>query len=434
MAKVLEDQFQEKYPVYPWAQAVAEAERCLYCFEPPCVKACPTAIDIPTFIKKIATNNLVSAAKTILSANILGQSCARVCPVEVLCAGSCVYNELDEPPIAIGRLQRFATEYAMERLLPQQILGERKPDKNKRVALVGSGPASMAAAAMLRFEGFQVTIFEKRTAPFGLNSHGIAPYKLKHREALHEMDWLLSLGIELQLGVEVGDVDVEGSKVAASTLLKNFDAIFLGMGLGDDKQLPVPQIEGPGVMGACDLIERIKTDPELNLSHVKQAHIIGGGNTAIDIAHELGLLGVDKVTVLYRGGSPEMSAYAHEVALARMSGVHIVAHMQVKQVVRDQGRLVGIILDQSNELIKTDLLVVAIGQSRATQIAKKFSRVEVDGSGRIVVDKATYRTHNEKIWSGGDCVNGGKEVVNAVAEAKIAVGDMLKMLGKGYQP
>lgn len=428
MTVALEDRIEQKHKAYSKSQAVAEANRCLYCFDPPCVKACPTSIDIPSFIKKIATDNLLSSAKTIFKANILGHSCAKVCPVEVLCAGSCVLNERDEEPLAIGRLQDFATTFAMKNYLPEEIMGTRKALKNKRIALLGAGPASIAAAALLAFEGYQTTIFDRRKKAGGLNAHGVAPYKLKHVEALHEIAWLSSLGIEFCLGLEIGEHDIPGSELSAKSLIENYDAIFIGVGLGKDRLLPISGLDGPGVMGACELIERIKTDPSLDLSHFKKAHVIGGGNTALDIAHELKLLGLSQVTVLYRGKLHEMSAYAHEQAHARLLGVEFLGNTSVTEIVREDKKLLGFRADQSSDLIASDLIVFAIGQEGASRVLEKAFNLEVESNGRIKVDPARFRSSNSKVWSAGDCVNGGKEVVDAVFEAKIAVADMIKAL------
>lgn len=433
----LEEKFEDKRPRYEPAEATAEANRCLYCSDAPCVKACPTSIDIPTFIHKIGTGNVKGAARTILSANILGGSCSQVCPVEVLCVGSCVYNHWEREPIAIGRLQRYAVETTLEE---SPRLFEPKPLSGKKVALVGSGPASVAAAAMLALEGHSSVIFERKAIPGGLNTLGIAPYKMKGDEALNEIGWVLSLGrIELRTGVEIVERAERDGQLAAEALLKEFDAVFLGLGLGADSALKVPGEDGSGVYGATDLIERIKSDRGLDLSGAKRAVVVGGGNTALDIAHELAVLGLD-VAMVYRRGQPQMSGYAHELDHARKDGVRLLENRQPVAVVREGDKVVGVKVVPTQdgkgqpgpeELVPADLVAVAIGQARATQVAKAFSGVGLDGKGRVVVDPATHRTGNEKVWSGGDCVNGGKEVVNAVAEAKVAVADILKRFGKG---
>jgi glutamate synthase (NADPH/NADH) small chain len=436
----LEQRFHDKKPRYTKAEAITEANRCIYCADAPCIKACPTGIDIPTFIHKISTENIKGAARTILAENILGASCARVCPVEELCAGACVYNAWGREPIAIGRLQRYATEATLEATPLSALLPAKKPPTGKKVALVGAGPASIAAAGLLALEGHKAVLFEKKSVPGGLNTLGIAPYKQSADAALEEIRHVLSLGdVELKLGVEVVAGQAGPGQVSAEALLRDYDAVFLGLGLGPDSALGVPGEAGPGVWGAVDLIERIKADPKLTLEGVQRALVVGGGNTALDIAHELKLLDVADVALVYRRGEKDMSGYAHELASAREDGVRLIEHRVVTEVLRDsEGRLSGVTLAEARdgkpvtgteETVSVQLLALAIGQSVATGVAKAFAGVELDKKGRVVVDPATHRTGNAKVWSGGDCVNGGKEVVNGVQEAKIAVRDMLRALG-----
>jgi dihydropyrimidine dehydrogenase (NAD+) subunit PreT len=437
----LEQRFSETKPAYNESEAVTEANRCLYCADAPCIRGCPTGIDIPTFIRKIATGNVTGAARTILAENLLGYSCAKVCPVEVLCAGACVYNAWGRQPIAIGRLQRFATETTLSRL-GMKGLFERKAPTGKRVALIGAGPASIAAAGLLAIEGHESVIFEKKSVPGGLNTLGIAPYKFKGEDALREIAWVFELGgIELRSGVEVVAGSAGEGQVSASSLLREFDAVFLGLGLGEDSKLEVPGEDGPGVYGAVRLIEQIKSDPSLSLAGVTRALVIGGGNTAIDIAHELKLLGVEDVAMVYRRGAAQLSAYAHEIEYAMKHGVRVMTERVLVEVVRDasgrvtHGKLAraadGRALPGAEELVPCQLVAMAIGQSKATAVAAAFEGVVVDANGRVVVDPITHRTGHAKVWAGGDCVNGGKEVVNAVQEAKLAVRDMLRALAGG---
>jgi len=429
-----EEGFKDKKPLYTLAEAVAEANRCLYCADAPCIKACPTAINIPEFIRKIGTGNVKGSARTILTANILGQSCAQACPVEVLCAGSCVYTGWGREPINIGRLQRYAVETTLAKT-PN--LFQAKPPTGKRIALVGSGPASIAAAGLLALEGHTCIIYERKAIPGGLNSLGIAPYKLKSDEALKEMEWVFSLGrIELRTGVEVVEQAQGPGQVSASELLASHDAVFLGLGLGADSRLNIPGEDGEGVHGATHLIERLKTEPGLKLQGVKHAIVVGGGNTALDIAHELALLGI-QVDMVYRRSEQDMGGYVHELESARKDGVRLVENRQPVEIVRKDGKVVAVKLAATRdgkpvpgteEVVPVELVVMAIGQERATGVAKAFPGVELDSRGRVKVEPSTHRTGHAKVWSGGDCVNGGKEVVNAVAEAKIAVRDIQRHL------
>lgn len=430
----LEQRFRESKPAYSSAEAITEANRCLYCVDAPCIKACPTGIDIPNFIHKISTGNTLGAARTILKENILGASCARVCPVEVLCAGACVYNAWEREPIAIGRLQRFATETAIAERPLASLVASRKKPTGKKIALVGAGPASIAAAGLLALEGHQAVIFERKMTPGGLNTLGIAPYKQSALQALDEIRHVLTLGdVELRDGVEINANNVH-------KLTRDFDAVFLGMGLGADSWLEAEGEKGTGVYGAVDLIERIKGDASFSIDGVKCALVVGGGNTAIDIAHELKLLGIADVAMVYRRTAEAMSGYEHELAHAREHGVRLLENTVIRGFIRnDEGHVQAVKLakavdgkaiESPIEILETQLVALAIGQATATELCVGLEGVELDKKGRVRVDVSTQRTGNPKVWSGGDCVNGGKEVVNAVQEAKIAVRDMLRALGE----
>jgi dihydropyrimidine dehydrogenase (NAD+) subunit PreT len=423
----LEHGLADKKPLYSPAEARAEAERCLYCVDAPCIKACPTEIDIPTFIKKIASDNVRGSARTIFEQNMLGYSCARVCPVEVLCVGACVYNGWHRDPIQIGRLQRFATETATGSApSSERPLFRPKPMTGKRVALIGAGPASLACAAYLALEGHSAVILEKRPLPGGLNTTGIAPYKMHVEDALHEVEWVQSLGVEIRTGIEVGK-DVTGA-----SLLAEYDAVFVGVGLGHDTRLGIPGEDGPGVVGATAWIERMKLEAKNGHAPLGRVLVIGGGNTAIDVARECAQLGAADVAMVYRRGEPAMTGYAHEMEGARKDGVRLVANTVPVAFVRDASgsrALRGLkamraengapIVGTEHE-IPCDVVALAIGQSKLRAIAAELPGVETDARGCIVADAATGATGNPKVWSGGDCVNGGKEVVNAVADGRNA--------------
>ncbi len=422
----------DKKPRYSSAEARAEAERCLYCVDAPCIKACPTEIDIPTFIRKIATDNVRGSAQTIFEQNILGTSCARVCPVEVLCVGSCVYNGWNKPPIQIGRLQRFATETATSRPVgvddargtsAMLTLKPKVAPRPRKVACVGAGPASLAFAAGLALEGHHAVLFDKRPIPGGLNATGIAPYKLHSHDAVDEVAWVQSLGVDIKTNIEVG------KDVTAAQLLAEYDAVYLGVGLGTDSRLGVPGEDGPGVFGAVDWIERMKLG-RIDVAALGRVIVVGGGNTAIDVARECALLGATSVTMVYRRGASDMSGYEHEMKGARVEGVTLAPHLQPVGVTRDAaGRMTALrvarteagkaIAGDEHELA-CDTVVVAIGQAKLRDLASAFLGVHVDPRGCVVADATTGATGNPKVFAGGDCINGGKEVVNAVADGRNA--------------
>ncbi len=430
-------------PAYTEFQAVAEANRCLYCHDAPCIAACPTEIDIPEFIRKIATGNTKASARTIFEANILGLSCARVCPVEVLCVGACVYNHMSRPPIEIGRLQRFSTDWAMDRGLSFFKAG---PPNGRKVALVGAGPASLACAAELAQLGYRCTIFEGRDLPGGLNTTGCAPYKVHAEDALREVEFVRSIGgIEVRTGVWVG-------RERFRELERDFDAIFIGVGLGRDSRLNVPGEDAEGCVGAVALIEKIQNAPATELAWlgaVRSAVVVGGGNTSIDVVRELRKAGVPRVTLCYRRAEADMPAYAHEVDYARKEGASIACQVQPVEVLADPaaGRVRGLRrvrtrlgpagrdgrprvenVPGSEHDVEADLIVVSIGQEMLEELLAAIPGLTLE-RGRVIVDPKTGRTTHPKYFSGGDCANGGKEVVNAAAEGKRAARGIHACLG-----
>lgn len=414
----LEERFEDKHPLYSHGEAIAEASRCIYCYDAPCMHACPTHIDIATFIKKIASDNVRGSAKTILEANVLGASCAKVCPVEVLCEGSCVYETWGRKPIAIGRLQN----YAMKHGAATDLLA-KKPATGRSIGLVGAGPASLACAAKLVLMGHRAVIYEKSDLAGGLNSSGVAPYKMNARTALEEVAFVRALGVEIQTGVEIG------RNLTVAELFARHEVVFLGPGLGPDSRLDVPGAQGIGVHGAVEWIARMKLDPKATIHGIARAAVIGGGNTALDAVRELRGLGVADVRLVYRRAETEMSGYEHEWNEAKQEGVVLVPNALVRSVVRDGPRLSALELvrardgkptEERLELLPVDLVLVATGQAKLKQLAESFDGVHVDARGCIVADAATGATGNARVFTGGDAMNGGKEVVNAAAEGQNA--------------
>ncbi len=406
-----ESVFEDYKGEYSRDQAVAEANRCLFCTDAPCVKACPTHIDIPQFIRKIATENVKGSARTIFEANILGMSCARVCPVEVLCVGDCVYNAMHMPPIQIGKLQRYSTDRAFEQKWRFFDAGK---DTGKSVGLIGGGPASLACAHELRRFGHRATIYEKRPTLGGLNTTGVAPYKMKAERSIDEIEWILGIGgIEVKCGVEVG------KDVSLGDLEKKHDAIFFGAGLGADASLGIPGEDLENVFGAVDWIERMKTS-RVTTERIKHCVVVGGGNTALDCLREARGLGIERVTMLYRRTEPEMSGYLHEWKAAETVGCRVEWH-SLPTAFEGKGKVEGIHcqrLDKTTFRLDADLVLVAIGQSKLGALLGSLAGIRVD-KGRVVTDERGF-AGRPKWFAGGDCANGGKEVVNGAAEGKTA--------------
>jgi glutamate synthase (NADPH/NADH) small chain len=426
--------FAEIHPPFEPQEAVVEANRCLFCFDAPCTIACPTHIDVPRFIKKIASGNLRGSAMTILDANILGLSCARVCPVDVLCQGACVMERYNKRPIEIGRLQRFAMDYFYGH-------GARLPvaaaENGKQVACIGAGPASLACAAELRRHGFAVTLFDSRQMPGGLNTYGVAEYKFRPKDSLKEVDLVRSLGVQFQLGEEVG------STIPIEKLEGAYDAIFVGVGLGPTQPLSVPGEDLRGVIDALTFIACYKT------GHVdvgRRVVVVGGGNTAIDASTAAKRLGADEVRTLYRRGEKEMPAFHFEFELAKKEGIefqwftqpiaiHGTERVEGVECLRMElgppdrtGRRMARPIEGSNFTIPCDMVITSIGQSRLVEFLARFRSFALD-AGCVVVDAETGQTTNPRYFAGGDCVNGGREVVDAVADGKRAGRGIARILG-----
>lgn len=424
----LRQRFPEIHPPLDPQAALIEANRCLYCFDAPCTAACPTHIDVPRFIKKIAQANLRGSALTILDANILGASCSRVCPVEVLCEGACVYHRYNKEPIQIGRLQRRAMDHFFQNggVLPKKSVAERKD----KIACIGAGPASLACAAELRLRGFSVTIFEGRALAGGLNTHGVAEYKLRPSDSLREIEMIRSLGVKFRFGTLI-DCETE-----LANLEQEFDPIFLGVGLGAMHRLNIPGEDHTGVVNALEFIERYKTTGNLEVG--RNVVVVGAGNTAIDAARAAIRLGADSVHLVYRRGEEQMSAFAFEYEPARQEGVRFLwwtqpvaicvsrSHgtIEAMEFVRVQktpqgpeGSLEKI--PGSEFSLPCDMVIPAIGQSPLIDFLQNCRGIRLE-NGRVHIDRETGQTSNPRYFAGGDCVNGGREVVDAVADGKRA--------------
>ena len=421
--------FEELVPALTPDQAAQEASRCLYCFDAPCIQACPTQIDIPTFIKKIGTGNLVGSARTIFEANVLGGSCARVCPVEVLCEGACVEKALQKRPVPIARLQRYATDHVLSRGI--DVLTAGAPTGHS-VGVIGAGPAGLGAASELRKLGHAVTIYDERKWGGGLNTYAMAEYKQTAALAIAEVQMVERLGAEVRQGVTIG------KDISVTDLLSKHQAIFVGVGLGGTGRLGVPGDDLPFVHEALSWIEKLKVAPEAapRLTGVR-AVVVGGGNTAIDAVTQARRLGAE-ATLVYRRGEAQMSAYRYEIELARGMGCALLFERPILRV-EPAGLVVQVRGARSSqgslsiveELLRADLILAAVGQQKRVAFLRDLPGVQLDDRGRLAVERATFRTHNPRIWAGGDCVNGGKEAVNAVAEGKAAARSMNDVLNQG---
>lgn len=412
----LERNFAEIAPALTPDAALLEANNCLYCYDAPCTRACPTHIDVPSFIKKIATGNTRGAARVILDANPMGHSCARACPVEVLCEGACVLNARDEQPIKIALLQRHATDWALEH--DYQPFAPGAPRAGK-VAIIGGGPAGLSCARDLRREGYGVTIFEERAHPGGLNSFGIAEYKMRLPVALAEAKMVLDLGVEIRTGVRVG------SDVTMQQLQKEYDAVYVAVGLGATRRLGIPGEDLSGVADALVFIEHLKSNPYWKTRIGRRVVVVGAGNTAIDAATQAKRLGAEHVTIVYRRGAEDMSAYDYEYELAKKDGCEFRFNTVPKTVIGRErvtalqclrsetgtagpdGKRAFREVPNSEHVIECDTILRALGQQPREDVAKALG-LRVDGS-RLVSD-------NPKVLVGGDCGNGGAEIVNAAAD------------------
>jgi len=402
-------------------QALIEAERCYYCFDAPCQTACPTGIDIPSFIQRIAQENNRGAAQAILEANPLGGMCARVCPTEMLCEQACVRNTNESKPVEIGLLQRFATDtyFAKPGTVP---MFTRAAATGKRVAVVGAGPAGLAAAHGLARRGHEVLLFDAKPKLGGLNEYGLATYKTTENFAQHEVDWLLSIG-----GITVKAEQALGRDFTLAQLTADFDAVFLGLGLAGVNALGIEEPRTEGLRAAVDFIAELRQSNPADVKVGQKVIVIGGGMTAVDASVQSKKLGAREVTMVYRRGVEGLSASGYEQEWAQKNGVVLRTWAAPKQVLSEAGKVAGVLFAvtalQDGKLIETgehftivaDLVLKAIGQTFTGEVPN----IELKG-GRIATDESGKTSH-AKVWAGGDCRFGGRDLtVEAVEHGKVA--------------
>jgi len=410
----IERNFREIAPALNEAEAVLESNRCLYCYDAPCIHACPTHIDVPSFIKKIASGNLLGSARVIFDANPIGATCARVCPVDVLCEGACVEKTLMDKPIEIGRLQRYATDYAMRN---EKEIFTAGASNGKSVGIIGSGPAGLSGATYLARLGYAVTIYDKKSLPGGLDTYGMAEYKMSQAVSVKEAERVAKLGVVFKLDTEIGrDLSFEA-------LQNQHDALFLGIGLGATNRLNVSGENLNGVIDALDFIEQIKTRDWLKVPLGKTIAVVGAGNTAIDAVTQAKRLGAERVLMIYRRTERDISAYQYEYELAKKDAVEFLWQTAPIEIVGN-GSVSALRCqktDGSNQIfdVPCDMVIKAIGQQKQHSFFESVAGVATDEKGRVVVNEL-MQTSNPKIFAGGDCVNGGAEAVDASQMGKLA--------------
>ncbi len=422
-AQQYQHNFCDAHPPLTLAQARIEADRCYYCFEAPCQTACPTGIDVPSFIQRIADNNIRGSAHAILSANPLGGMCARVCPTEVLCEQACVRNTNEDKPVEIGQLQRYATDAYFA--APGKPLFTRAAATGRSVAVVGAGPAGLACAHGLARLGHAVVVFDANAKPGGLNEYGLATYKTVDDFAQREVAWLLSIG-----GITLRSNTALGRDITLEQLTKDYQAVFLGMGLGGVNQIGIQESDAVGVRNAVEFIAELRQATDYATLPVgRRVVVIGGGMTAVDAAVQARKLGAEEVTIVYRRGEDAMSASPHERDWARTNGVLIRHWGSPTAILTEGGHVTGVQFARTGlstgKLVETgesfslqaDMVLKAIGQSMLAQ--PLGAMVELQG-GRIVTDAAGATSH-ARIWAGGDCRVGGRDLtVEAVEHGKVA--------------
>ncbi len=435
----IDENFADMHPPLTHSEAIIDADRCYFCYDAPCTTACPTGIDIPGFIQKIRSGNLKGSAHTILSENIMGGMCARVCPTEVLCEAACVRNTHEDKPVRIGLLQRYATDPVFE---ARTQLFQRAPRTGRKVAVVGGGPAGLSCAHRLAVLGHGVTVFEPRDKLGGLNEYGIAAYKTPDEFAAREVEYILSIGgIDVRTGVALGQ------GVSLTDLRAQFDAVFLGFGLAGVNGLGIDDEKIDGVVNAVDYIAALRQAPDKAALPVgRKVVVIGGGMTAIDIAVQSKALGAEEVTMVYRRGQEHMNASRYEQEFAQTRGVGIRTWAAPRTLVVSNGRVRGVgfettRMDKDGKLegtgqtwqLDADVVFKAIGQNVAWERLADTKEILELRLGRIAVDEAR-KTSLAGVWAGGDCVAGGTDLtVSAVQDGKLAAISIDHFLNQGLK-
>jgi dihydropyrimidine dehydrogenase (NAD+) subunit PreT len=431
-----EENFRDIHPPFEDRTAAqVEANRCLFCYDAPCTKSCPTGINVPKFIKQIVTDNVKGSAHTIFVSNIMGAGCSKVCPVEKLCEGACVFNLMDEAPIPIAKLQRYSTDMAMAN---KWKLFERKPSTGRKVAIVGAGPAGLSCAHVLSREGIDVTIYEKESKGGGLMTFGIAAYKVTPAFCEEEVDYILSLG-----GITIKYNQALGKDFSLEKLKEQYDAVYLAIGVGLTRQLGIPGEELTGVVDAIRFIYDLRDKGYPAPLVGDKVAVIGMGMTAIDAATQAKRLGASEVTLVYRRTEEEKPCTQAELDLAKLDGCQIIWLAAPKEIINENGKVSGLVCSvmklgepdasgrpspvDTGETIRldVDMIIKATGQTPYLQVVNESKVSNKNGKVEIA---AGGTTNLPGVFAGGDCVNGGKEVVDATQAGKDGAQAILKYL------